>query len=210
MRSIAVARLMETETRLTNTAAALDNSRPAELTASAVQQASGEERVLPAEQATEPVAEELEISEQAVVPAADSEPEAVWAMQELAIVQVAEPDLAREERRVVPPAVRMRALALVPARALSSEAVATALVIAVSHRARALVRAATLLVTPDLAEVQRDQLAAEEAIAWGAVASAVEGAAVEAAEEAEAEAEDKQTDRMPGEQSDDVTFSKSQ
>ena len=83
-----------------------------------------------------------------------------------------------------------------------------ALVIAVSHRARALVRAATLLVTPDLAEVQRDQLAAEEAIAWGAVASAVEGAAVEAAEEAEAE--DKQTDRMPGEQSDDVTFSKSQ
>jgi len=112
------------------------------------------------------------------------------------------------EQRIVPPAVRMRALALVPARALSSEA--TALVIAVSHRARALVRAATLLVTPDLAEVQRDQLAAEEAIAWGAVASAVEGAAVEAAEEAEAEAEDKQTDRMPGEQSDDVTFSKSQ
>jgi hypothetical protein len=40
------------------------------------------------------------------------------------------------------------------------------------------------------------------------VASAVEGAAVEAAEEAEAE--DKQTDRMPREQSDDVTFSKSQ
>jgi hypothetical protein len=68
-----------------------------------------------------------------------------------------------------------------------------------------LVRAATLLVTPDLAEVQRDQLAAEEAIAWGAVASAAE-----AAEEAAVEAEDKQTDRMPGEQSDDVTFSKSQ
>jgi ribosomal protein L12E/L44/L45/RPP1/RPP2 len=88
--------------------------------------------------------------------------------------------------------------------------VEVALVIAVSRRVRALVRAATLLVTPDLAEVQRDQPAAEEAIAWGAVASAVEGAAVEAAEEAEAEAEDKQTDRMPGEQSDDMTFSKSQ
>ena len=80
VRSIAVALLTETETRQTSTAAALDNSRPAELTASAVQQASAEERVLPAEQATEPVAEELEISEQAIVPSADSEPEAVWAM----------------------------------------------------------------------------------------------------------------------------------
>jgi hypothetical protein len=40
------------------------------------------------------------------------------------------------------------------------------------------------------------------------VASAVEGAAVEGA--AVEAAEDKQTDRMPGEQSDDVTFSKSQ
>jgi hypothetical protein len=87
----------------------------------------------------------------------------------------------------------MWALALVPAPALVSEAVATALVIAVSHRARALVRAATLSVTPDLAVALRDQPAIEEVIAWAAVASAVEDAAVEAAEEAEADAEDKQT-----------------
>jgi len=71
-----------------------------------------------------------------------------------------------------------------------------------------LVRTATLSVAPDLAVALRDQPAIEEVIAWAAVASAVEDAAVEAAEEAEAE--DKQTDRMPGEQSDDVTFSKSQ
>ena len=84
----------------------------------------------------------------------------------------------------------MWAPALVPARALVSEAVATALVIAVSHRARALVRAATLSVAPDLAVALRDQPAVEEAIAWAAVASAVE----DAAEEAEAaDAEDKQT-----------------
>ena len=86
----------------------------------------------------------------------------------------------------------------------------TALVIVVSHRVRVLVRAATLLVAADLAAALRDQPAVEEAKAWAAVASAVGDAAVEAAEEAEAEAEDKQTDRMPGEQSDDVTFSKSQ
>ena len=57
-----------------------------------------------------------------------------------------------------------------------------------------MVRAATLLVAPDLAALPlRDQPAVEEAIAWGAVASAVEDAAVEAAEEAEVDADDKQT-----------------
>jgi hypothetical protein len=115
MLNIAAVLLTETETRLTNTAAALDNSRPAELTASAVQQASAEEQVLPAEQATEPVAEELEISEQAIVPAADSEPEAVWAMQELAIVQVAGPAVVRaRQRRIVPAAVLVPVLDPVP------------------------------------------------------------------------------------------------
>jgi len=58
--------------------------------------------------------------------------------------------------------------------------VETALVIAVFHRVRALVRAATLLVAPELAAALRDQPAVEEAIAWAAVASAVEDAAVEA------------------------------
>ena len=47
---------------------------------------------------------------------------------------------------------------------------------------------------PELAAALRDQPAVGEAIAWAAVASAVEDAAVEAAEEAEAaDAEDKQT-----------------
>ena len=64
------------------------------------------------------------------------------------------------------------------------------MVIAVSHRARALVRAATLLAAVDSAEVLRDPPAAEEAIAWVAVASAVEDAAVEAAEGAEADADE--------------------
>src|SRR5580765_4775867 len=58
MRSIAVVRLTETETRLTSTAAALDNSRPAELIAPAVRQVSAVERVLP---------EELETSEPVIV-----------------------------------------------------------------------------------------------------------------------------------------------
>jgi hypothetical protein len=56
-----------------------------------------------------------------------------------------------------------------------------------------LVRTATLLVAEDSAEPLRDRPAAEEAIAWAAVASAVEDAAVEAAEEAEVDADDKQT-----------------
>ena len=64
----------------------------------------------------------------------------------------------------------------------------TTLVIGVCPRVRALVRA-TLLVAPDLAALPlRDQPAVEEAIAWAAVASAVE-----AAEEAEVDADDKQT-----------------
>ena len=70
----------------------------------------------------------------------------------------------------------------------------TTLVIGVCPRVRALVRAATLLVAPDLAALPlRDQPAVEEAIASAAVASAVEDAAVEAAEEAEVDADDKQT-----------------
>lgn len=64
------------------------------------------------------------------------------------------------------------------------------MVIAVSHRVRALVRAATLLVAPDLAAALRDQPAVEEAIAWAAVALAEEDAAVEEAEEAEADADE--------------------
>ena len=51
------------------------------------------------------------------------------------------------------------------------------MVIGVCPRVRALVRAATLLVAPDLAALPlRDQPAVEEAIAWAAVASAVEDA----------------------------------
>src|SRR5213595_1724354 len=50
MRSIVVALLTETETRLTSTAAALDNSRPAQLTGAAVRQVSAVARVLPEEQ----------------------------------------------------------------------------------------------------------------------------------------------------------------
>jgi hypothetical protein len=97
MRSIAVVRLTETETRLTSTAAALDNSRPAELTAPAVRQVSAVERVLLEEQAIDPVAEQLEISERVIVPA---EPVP-------AIVRVAEPDsVPARERVVVPAAVR--------------------------------------------------------------------------------------------------------
>jgi hypothetical protein len=80
MRSIVVALLTETETRLTSTAAALDNSRPAQLTGAAVRQVSAVARVLPEEQAIDPVAEELEISEPAIVPAADPELDAVSAM----------------------------------------------------------------------------------------------------------------------------------
>jgi ribosomal protein L12E/L44/L45/RPP1/RPP2 len=54
-----------------------------------------------------------------------------------------------------------------------------------------LVRAATLLVAPELAAALRDQPVVEEAIAWAAVASAVADAAVEAAVAAGAEAADK-------------------
>ena len=202
MRSIAVALLTETETRLTNTAAALDNSRPAELTAQAVQQVSAAERVLPEELTIDPVAEELEISEQATVPVVGQVP---------AIVRVAEPDSMRARERGLAPAgaVRVWVLDPVPARALVSAAVETTLVIAVSHRVRALVRAATLLAAMDSAETLRDRPAAEEVIVWAGVASAVEDAVVAAAEEAGVEAEDKQTDRILGERSADTTLSKS-
>jgi gas vesicle protein len=76
--------------------------------------------------------------------------------------------------------------------------VETALVIAVFHRVRALVRAATLLVAPELAAALRDQPAVEEAKAWAAVASAVGDAAVEAAVAAGAEAADKKLWRKKG------------
>ena len=73
----------------------------------------------------------------------------------------------------------------------------TALVIAVSHQGRGLVRAATLSGALDLAAALRDRPAVEEVIAWAAVALAVEDAAVEAAGEAEVEAEDKLNDAIP-------------
>jgi len=61
-----------------------------------------------------------------------------------------------------------------------------------------LVRAATLLVAPELAAALRDQPAVEEAIAWAAVASAVVVAVAEAAAAAEVDADDKQTNRSCG------------
>ena len=64
------------------------------------------------------------------------------------------------------------------------------MVIAVFHRVRALVRAATLLGAPESAAALRDQRAVEEVIVWAAVGSAVEDAAVEEAEEAEADADE--------------------
>jgi hypothetical protein len=70
-------------------------------------------------------------------------------------------------------------LGLVPARALVSEAVGTALVTAVSHRVRALVRAATLLVAADLAEAPLVLPAIVEAPVW-AVADSVAAADVQA------------------------------
>ena len=78
-RNIAVALLTETETQLISTAAALDNRRPAELTAPAVRQVS-EEQVSPLDQAIDPVAEELGISERVIVPVADAELESVRAI----------------------------------------------------------------------------------------------------------------------------------
>ena len=64
------------------------------------------------------------------------------------------------------------------------------MVIAVSHRARGLVRAVTRLVAADLAAALRGQPAVGEVIAWAAVASAVAAVAEEAAEEAEVDADD--------------------
>ena len=76
----------EIETRLTSTAAALDNSRPAQLTAVVARQVSAVERALPEEQVTDPVAEELETSVPGIVPAEDAALEPAWAISELAIV----------------------------------------------------------------------------------------------------------------------------
>ena len=140
--------------------------------------------LLPEEQAIHPVAEQLEISERVIVPAEPVPP----------IVRVAEPDSVRERQRVVVPAAVRAGLDPVPARRLVWAAVETTLVIGVCPRVRALVRAATLLVAPDLAALPlRDQPAVEEAIAWAAVASAVADAAVEAVAAAEVDADDKQT-----------------
>ena len=106
MRSIAAALLTEIGTQLISTAAALDNSRPAELTVPAVLQVSPVELLLAEEQAIDPVAEQLEISEQVIVPVVGQAP---------AIVRAAEPDSVRaRERVVVPAAVRVRALDPVP------------------------------------------------------------------------------------------------
>ena len=69
-----------------------------------MRQVSAVERVLPEEQAIDPVAEQLEISEQVIVPVVGQAP---------AIVRVAEPDSVRA-RVIVPAAVRVRALDPVP------------------------------------------------------------------------------------------------
>jgi hypothetical protein len=106
MGSIAAALLMEIETPLISTAAALDNSRPAELIAPAVLQVSAVERVLPEEQAIDPVAEGVEISEQVIVPVLEPVPVP-------AIVQVAERDSVRA-RVIALAAVRVRALDPIP------------------------------------------------------------------------------------------------
>ena len=106
MRSIAAALLTEIGTQLTSTAAALDNSRLAELTVPAVLQVSPVELLLAEEQAIDPVAEQLEISEQVIVPVVGQAP---------AIVRVAEPDSVRARERVVVPAAVRAWLDPVPA-----------------------------------------------------------------------------------------------
>src|SRR5213078_4179960 len=88
MRSIAAALLTEIGTQLTSTAAALDNSRPAELTVPAVLQVSAAELLLLEEQAIDPVP---------------------------AIVRVAEPESVRARERVVVPAAVRAWLDPVPA-----------------------------------------------------------------------------------------------
>ena len=101
-----MALLTEIETRLTSTAAGLDNGRPAELTVPAVLQVSPVELLLAEEQAIDPVAEQLEISEQVIVPVVGQAP---------AIVRVAEPDSVRARERVVVPAAVPAWLDPVPA-----------------------------------------------------------------------------------------------
>ena len=68
----------------------------------------------------------------------------------------------------------------------------TTLVIAVSHRVRALVRVATRLVVADLAAALRDQPAVAEVIAWAAAVSAAGAVAGVAAVGVVAEVGDKQ------------------
>ena len=104
MDSIAAALLTEIEARLANMVAALDNNQPAQLTVRAVRQVSVVERVLPGEQTTEPVAEELETSEIVLVEG-----------QAPSIVRVAEPDSVRARERVVVPAAVRAWLDPVPA-----------------------------------------------------------------------------------------------
>jgi hypothetical protein len=137
------------------------------------------ERVLPGEQATELVAQDLEIWE--IVLVAGPAPATVRALgQEPAIVRVAEPDAMHARERGLVPAEAARMLDPVPAPALVSAGLEATSAIAVSHRVRVSVRAATHLVAADLAAALRDQPAVEEAIAWAGVASAAEAdAAVE-------------------------------
>ena len=100
--------------------------------------------------------------------------------------------VAGREGRIVPVAVRVPALDPVLVRVLASGAVEATLVIAVSHRVRVLVRAATHLAAAALAAALRDRPAVEEAIAWAAVALAVEVVAEVAVAGVAAEAGDKQ------------------
>ena len=210
---------MEIETRLTSTAAALDNSRPAQLTAAAVRQVSAVERVLPEEQATDLVAEELETSDLAIVPALDQAlvrvvapvvPAEVSGREELDRVVRAPEILAEQTGRVqgwglridllsathsgVVLTDRVETLALQLDRAAAvHSAAAIASGIGVFRAVADLALAPALLAAPDLAVALRDQPAVEEVIAWAAVASAVEVVvAVVVAEAAEVEAEDKQ------------------
>jgi hypothetical protein len=178
MRSIAGALLMETETRLASTVAALDNRGPAELTVPAVPQVSVVERVLAEDQAIDQVAEELEISNPAIV----------LVEQAPGIVGAAEPDWthARERGLVPAEAVRMWVLEPVSAPALDSAAVETTLEIAVFHRVRALVRAATLLVAADLAEAPLVPPAVAEAPVWAVADSVAADAQAEAVAAVEA------------------------
>ena len=92
MGSIAAALLTETETPLTSTEAALDNSRPVQLIAAVV-------RILPEEQAIDPLAEELATSDPAIVPVVASALQEVQVAWGPAIVRVAVLDAVRARAR---------------------------------------------------------------------------------------------------------------